>query len=121
MQDILPPLAAASQRVDRYSDVGFHVAGVEYTTPVVIFPTVTQVWDGTASTLLTLLTGSAVEFLILGTGAATRLPERALREALSALGIRCEAMRTDAACRTYNILLAEGRPVAAALVPLSLR
>ena len=41
----------------------------------------------------------------------------ALRTALKARGIALEAMETGAACRTYNVLLAEDRRVAAALLP----
>jgi uncharacterized protein len=42
-----------------------------------------------------------------------------LRNALHATGIVLEPMDTGAACRTYNVLVAEDRPVAAALLPLS--
>jgi uncharacterized protein len=41
----------------------------------------------------------------------------ALRLALKARGIAIEAMETGAACRTYNVLLAEDRRIAAALLP----
>jgi uncharacterized protein len=41
----------------------------------------------------------------------------ALRASLKAKGIAVEAMDTGAACRTYNLLLAEDRRVAAALMP----
>jgi uncharacterized protein len=40
-----------------------------------------------------------------------------LRASLKARGIALEAMETGAACRTYNVLLAEDRHVAAALLP----
>jgi len=58
-----------------------------------------------------------IELLLLGTGKDFRLPSPALREELrDATGIRIEPMDTGAACRTYNVLLAEGRPVGAALL-----
>jgi uncharacterized protein len=56
------------------------------------------------------------EVVLLGTGAAFRLPEPALLAPLYKAGIGVEVMDTPAACRTYNILLAEGRNVIAALV-----
>ena len=56
------------------------------------------------------------EILLLGTGAALRFPEMRLTQALSAARIGLEVMDTHAACRTYNILLSEGRQVAAALL-----
>jgi uncharacterized protein len=56
-----------------------------------------------------------VEILLLGTGASVRFPHPRLTQALRDAGIGLEVMDTNAACRTYNILLAEDRPVAAAL------
>jgi uncharacterized protein len=43
--------------------------------------------------------------------------EVSLRTELRAAGIALEAMDTGAACRTYNVLVAEERRVAAALLP----
>ena len=57
-----------------------------------------------------------VEFVLLGAGAANALPPRAVREALQRAGIGLEFMDTPAACRLYNILTAEGRKLAAALI-----
>jgi uncharacterized protein len=56
-----------------------------------------------------------VEILLLGTGASVRFPHPGLTQALRDAGVGLEVMDTNAACRTYNILLAEDRPVAAAL------
>ena len=58
----------------------------------------------------------APEILILGTGASQRFPAPALLAPLHARGIGVEVMDTAAACRTYNVLAAEGRAVAAALM-----
>lgn len=66
------------------------------------------------------LAGSAVTLLVLGLGATNRrLPAPLLTE-LRAWGLAVEVVATPAACRTWNLLLAEGRPVAAALIPLPL-
>jgi uncharacterized protein len=56
------------------------------------------------------------ELLILGTGTAQIFPARRLFADLMDAGIGYEVMDTAAACRTYNILLAEGRRVVAALL-----
>jgi uncharacterized protein len=56
------------------------------------------------------------EILLLGTGPKQRFPHPRLTRALSALRIGVEAMDLQAACRTYNILMAEERRVAAALL-----
>ncbi len=56
------------------------------------------------------------ELLILGTGASQAFPPPRTYAALMSGGIGIEIMDTGAACRTYNILMAEGRRVAAALI-----
>ncbi len=56
------------------------------------------------------------ELVIFGSGARLRFPQAAWLQALIARGIGVETMDTQAACRTYNILVAEGRNVAAALL-----
>ncbi len=60
----------------------------------------------------------AVEILMLGCGGRFAMVPAELRQALRAEGIALEAMDTGAACRTYNVLLAEDRRVAAALIAL---
>jgi uncharacterized protein len=56
------------------------------------------------------------ELVLLGSGKRLRFPDRGLLAPLSERGIGVEVMDTGAACRTYNILMAEGRAVAAALI-----
>ncbi len=56
------------------------------------------------------------ELVIFGSGARLVFPRPALLQALMARRIGIETMDTPAACRTYNVLLAEGRPVVAALL-----
>lgn len=56
------------------------------------------------------------DVLLLGTGAQQRFPHPRLYRALTDAGIGVECMTTAAACRTYNILVAEGRRVAAAIL-----
>lgn len=56
------------------------------------------------------------EVFLLGTGSRQRFPAISLLRDLAALGLRPEVMDTGAACRTYNVLAAEDRNVAAALL-----
>jgi uncharacterized protein len=56
------------------------------------------------------------ELVILGTGRRQRFPRAELLAPLVKAGIGWEVMDTGAACRTYNILMSEGRNVAAALL-----
>ena len=62
------------------------------------------------------LRGRAPEVVILGTGATHRFPRPEVVRALATAGIGFESMDTKAACRTYNILMAEGRQVLAAIL-----
>jgi uncharacterized protein len=56
------------------------------------------------------------EIVLLGTGARQRFPRPELMRALIQAGVGVEVMDVQAACRTYNILMAEERKVAAALL-----
>jgi len=59
------------------------------------------------------------EFVLLGTGATMRFPPRALVKALDERGIGIESMDSRAAARTWGVLRAEDRWIAAGLMPLS--
>ena len=56
------------------------------------------------------------EMVLLGTGASLRFPHPSLTRALTDAGVGLEVMDTPAACRTFNILAAEGRSVVAVLL-----
>ncbi|MDI1361458.1 Mth938-like domain-containing protein [Methylotenera sp.] len=56
------------------------------------------------------------DVVLLGTGASHKFIHPKLTTALTRVGISLESMSTDAACRTYNILMSEGRNVLAALI-----
>ena len=78
-------------------------------------------WPATAFDELSLshveaIVALAPEIALLGTGPMLRFPESALLRPLMQAGIGFEIMDLGAACRTYNILMAEGRKVAAALL-----
>ncbi len=91
-----------------------------YLGPILVFPDRTAVWADAAMTeagLAPVVEHGGVELLLLGLGRHMALVAAALRAALKAHGIAIEAMETGAACRTYNVLLAEDRRVAAALLP----
>ena len=59
-----------------------------------------------------------IDVLFLGMGADIAHAPKAFRAELEAAGIGVEVMSSPAACRTYNVLLAEGRLIAAALLPV---
>ena len=63
------------------------------------------------------LLARAPELVLLGTGQKQRFPHPRLTAPLTAAGIGVDVMGTHAACRTYNILMTEGRRVLAVLLP----
>jgi uncharacterized protein len=65
---------------------------------------------------LAALAGLDLEIILLGTGARLRFPRPEIMQSLMRSGVGVEVMDVQAACRTYNILLAEERRVAAALL-----
>jgi uncharacterized protein len=69
----------------------------------------------TADTIGELIAWGA-EIIILGTGASLRFPPPELARRIAAAGIGLEVMDSKAACRTYNVLMAEGRRVLAAIL-----
>lgn len=62
------------------------------------------------------LASLAPEIVLLGTGSTLRFPHHSLSRSLTDIGVGLECMDTGGACRTYNILMSEGRKVAAALI-----
>ena len=75
-------------------------------------------WGGLDDLATPLAMAGKIDVLLLGLGAEVAIVPRAWREALEAAGIGVEPMNTPAACRTYNVLLGEGRRIAAALIPV---
>ena len=121
--DLTPVAPVGRQIIERYAASGFRVSGVIYHGPILVFPDLTVAWeaasasDVTWETLTPVLERGGVEILLLGLGRSTGAVPAALRTALRAARIAVEAMDTGAACRTYNVLVAEDRRVAAALIP----
>jgi len=73
-------------------------------------------FDELAPEHLAALAGLDREIILLGTGAQLRFPRPEIIQPLMRSGVGVEVMDVQAACRTYNILLAEDRRVAAALL-----
>jgi uncharacterized protein len=116
-----PPAPGGLQVIDGYGDGRFRISGVAHPGSVVVTPTLTFPWPVAAASEITsdslaMLEGIDVQVLLIGCGHSAALLPKALREALRAKGVVAEAMDTGAACRTYNVLLAEERRVAAALI-----
>jgi len=118
--DLTPLVRPGQQVVERYGPRGFRVSGEIYRGPILIFPDRTIAWPGGEigeAGLAPVIADGGVELLLLGMGQRLSPLPAALRQALRAHGIAVEAMDTGAACRTYNVLMAEDRRLAAALLP----
>ena len=92
---------------------------------MLVTPTATTAWSVTRAEELSLdnlaplmEAPTPTELLVLGCGARAIFVPSDLRAALKGAGMALEVVDTGSACRIYNVLLAEGRRVAAALIPL---
>lgn len=117
-------MARNAPSIDAYGDGGFRLAGQRHEGSVLILADEARSWQVASLGELTLGSlkpvldaGSAeVEFVLLGVGARNAMPPREIRDGLRAAGIGLEFMDTPAAAKLYNLLTAEGRRLAAALI-----
>ncbi|HEU4826226.1 MAG TPA: Mth938-like domain-containing protein [Dongiaceae bacterium] len=125
--DLTPLIPQGKQIIETYGGGGFRISGQRIEGSVIVFPDKIFAWAAAAASDMDAgnlgpvgAAGRAgsVELLLLGTGQRMTQIDRALRQALRADGIVIETMDTGAACRTYNVLMAEGRRVAAALIAI---
>ena len=102
--------------IESYGPGFFRIAGAVQEGAILLSPAGLMPWDGSVAALLDL--AKAVDVIFYGTGAEVSHPPKDLRQSVEAAGIGLEAMATPAACRTYNVLLSEGRRVALAAYPV---
>ena len=114
---------ASRNVITSYGDGGFRIGDRRHEGSLIVFPDTVLAWpvagmpDVTPAALADVVARSErVEILLLGCGEVSEVPPREVREFLRPHGIVVDAMTTGAACRTYNILMAEERLVAAALM-----
>lgn len=107
-----------SKPVDGYGPGFFRVGGEVFEGAVLLLPSGAVTWAGYEDAGALVAIASEVDVLLLGTGAEIAHPPAALRRAVEAAGLGLEVMASAAACRTYNVLLAEGRRVGAAMLPV---
>ena len=120
--DITPLIPEGRQIIQAYGSGRFRVNGTVFDEPIIVFPDRTIPWTGPGFTAEgfepVLASAGEVELLLVGCGPKAAFIQPAVRQAVRQAGIVMDAMDTGAACRTYNVLLAEGRRVAAALMPV---
>jgi len=118
--DVTPLVKQGSQILQSYKNGAFKVSGLVYEGAILVSPEETQLWpvSGFANLSEDDFTNIEAEVVLLGTGASMAFLPPELRKAIKAQGLAVEVMDTAAACRTYNVLMAEGRQVVAALLPV---
>ncbi|MEZ5849626.1 MAG: Mth938-like domain-containing protein [Hyphomicrobiaceae bacterium] len=111
--------------IEAYGNGGFRFAGMSHRGSIVCLPAGIAAWPVTApdqidraSLAAVLARPQGLDFLLLGTGQSQVFPAPDVRKAFREAGIGLDVMDTGAACRTYNILLGERRPVGAALIAI---
>lgn len=104
--------------IDGYGPGFFRIAGQVFEGAIFVTASGARSWGGYDDTALLLALAGEVDVLFIGTGAETAHVPPDLRHALEEAGVGLEAMNSPAAARTYNVLLSEGRRVAAALIPV---
>jgi uncharacterized protein len=121
--DVTPSIPSGRQIIQAYGDGGFRIAGTRHEGSVLVFRERTLPWACAGPEAMTPEAFQSVvdapepaEILLVGCGAAFAAVPKGLREGLKARGLVLEWMDTPAACRTFNVLLAEDRRFAAALV-----
>jgi uncharacterized protein len=96
--------------IEAYGKGGFRFAGMSHRGSILCLPSGVYAWEPS----------TPLDVASLGAALAEKdrqvLPPAGVRHAFAEAGVAVEFMDTGAACRTYNVLLAEGRPVGAALI-----
>jgi uncharacterized protein len=114
-----------SRELNLFSHVegnSFGINGYRHSGNIAVLPTqLIQQWTTASFESLTeadfaFMAAQDIEFALLGTGATLRFPSRRLMRPMYESGRTVEVMDTAAACRTFNILVAEGRRVGAFLL-----
>ncbi len=123
--DVTPLIPQGRKVIEAYGGNGFQVSGDSYPHSIQVFADDVLPWDIVTIHDLTedhfkavITAEPKIELILLGCGEKMSPIPSAIRQFLKLHAITIDAMDTGAACRTYNVLLSEGRRVAAALIAL---
>lgn len=115
--DITPLIPKGNNLVKSYGNSRFNISGQYYDGPVFLFPYQVLPWE--KGNFLPIFEASPKpELLLIGTGKSFESLPAEMVDLLRSKQIKVEVMDTGAACRTYNVLLSEGRHIVAALQPV---
>jgi uncharacterized protein len=107
-----------SRPIDGYGPGFFRIGGKVHHSAVLAMGSGVHAWGEFEDIATVLAAKDDLDVLFVGTGPEITHIPAPFREALEEAGIGVEPMSSPAACRTYNVLLSEGRRVAAALIPV---
>lgn len=117
------PAPRAPKLIERYGKGGFRVSGQTLSGSILVLNDRVESWPvadiaqlSVESLRPVIAAEPSIQILLLGCGPRIAFIAPPLRQALREAGVVIDAMDTGAACRTYNVLLAEERRVAAALI-----
>ena len=108
----------AAPHVEGYGPGFFRVAGEVSEGPLLLLPAGIMPWSGVDDLTPLLAAAGDIDVLFLGTGAEIAYAPAPLRAALEEAGIGVEVMASPTACRTFNVLLGEGRRIGLAALPV---
>ncbi len=104
--------------VDGYGAGFFRIGGDVYEGAVVVLPSGIAAWGGLDDVATLADAASDIDVVFVGMGEEISHIPTDLRDALEAAGLGVEIMSSPTACRTYNVVLSEGRRVGLALLPV---
>lgn len=125
--DITPLIRSGQKIIQSYASGRFKISGEMFETALIVTPdeifewnvSVAKAEDLSFADFKPLMDIAAdLDVVLLGGGQSMPFIKPILKQQLKDNGIYIDAMDTGAACRTYNVLMAEGRRVAAALLPV---
>jgi len=109
--------------IDAYGNGGFRFADMSHRGSILALPSGIRAWSPTSGREIApealdpvVVEAAGIELLLLGTGSAIEPLPEPVRRRIRDAGIGLNVMQTGAAARPYNILVAEHRKVAAALI-----
>ena len=109
--------------IDAYGNGGFRFAGMSHVGSLLVIPSGMYAWDVTdlaslkpEDFALAISETNDIDFLLLGTGEAMARPPKSIIEYFAKQNLPIDFMSTGSAVRTYGVLLAEKRKVAAAFI-----
>lgn len=104
--------------IEGYGPGFFRIGGQRLEGACLISPWGAGAWGGLEDTETPLALKGRIDVLFVGMGGDVAHAPKAFRDTMEAAGMGVEVMSSPAACRTYNVLLSEGRRIAVLLLPV---